>query len=271
MSEIYKRDGTMVYADHDYYENIAKTALDGKVLIALGDSYTVGMSSQYSSLAAKYGMVMDNRGVVSSTLSDHGTAVQTMYDRADVIVSDYTNGKVINGTTFHASDVGLITIMGGANDGMNIALEVGNSFTDTSPDTIYGSLHHILSIFQTTFPTAKILCITQPSNYIFVTTSAVTSDAQAQRIGFDSMADAHRLDDVQFSNYCMGVKEEIVRKMAWLYGLPLLDMFHEFPSISVPANRSTYWQSDKLHLTTAGYNLIRDALDDKIVELFGGG
>jgi lysophospholipase L1-like esterase len=44
-------------------------------------------------------------------------------------------------------------------------------------------------------------------------------------------------------------------------------MFNSFPTVFQSANRSTYWSSDKLHLTATGYQLIANAIDAKIVEL----
>ena len=269
MGTIYTVDGTPIAAGDAGSEEIAKTNLTGKVLIALGDSYTVGMASQYTALGTKYGMKIDNRGVVSATISYRNTTLdKRMYNTADTIVTDYTNGKTIDGTTYHASDVAVITFMGGANDGSIIDAWIGRGINETDKTTIYGSLNHIFNVFRETFTKAEIICITQPSNYAMLK-SSVSTDAGAQELGFTDLAELQVMSDVQFSNYCHAIKEEAVKNITWPYGVKVVDMYHDFPSILNPDNRTTYWQNDKLHLTTAGYNLVADAIDKKIVYLFG--
>ena len=269
MSEIYDVYGNTIAIGSGGSEDAAKEKLTGKVLVALGDSFTVGMSNQLTSLATKYGMAVDNRGVVSSTLSDRTSIPQSMYDRADDIVDDYTFGKTINGTTYYADDVGILTLMGGANDGAGIDRWIGDGIHVTDPNTIYGSLHHILSEFLETFTKATVICITQPSIFNSVVATECATDEDAQNRGFTNRAEALVLNDIQFSNYCMGMKQSAVRTCAWYYQVPLLDMFNEFPAVNDPANRSKYWQNDKVHLTTDGYNFVAGAIDKKIIELFG--
>lgn len=275
MSNLYKADGTEIEVggghDQEYYEDIAKTALTGKVLVALGDSYTVGMTSQLSALATKYGMVIDNRGYIGATICWRSTdSERRMYNTADTIVSDYTTGKVIGDVTYTADDVGLITFMGGANDYNAIANWIGTGIHETDKTTIYGSLNHIFNTFQETFTNAKIICITQPSSWGLVK-SDITTDADAQELGFDNLSELQVMSDVQFSNYTMAMKEEAVKNIAWAYGIYVCDMFHDFPPVSNPVNRATYWQNDKLHLTATGYNLVASRLDNSIVDVFGKG
>lgn len=268
--KLYKADGTYVEVatgDGAGDESVAKERLTGKVIVALGDSYTAQMSSQFSTLATKFGMVIDNRGVAKSSLSDRGTAAQTMYDRADVIVSDYTNGKTISGQTYYADDVAIITIMGGANDGAGIDRWIGRGIHETDPNTIYGSMNHILKIFSETFTAAKIIVIAQPSPYN-ATKANIDTDAEAQELGFDNLADLQVMTDIQFSNYCTGLKEAAVRDAAWRYSCEYIDMFAGFPTILNPDNRSTYYE-DTIHPNDTGYNIIANAIERKIVEVFG--
>lgn len=253
-------------------ETVAKYRLSGKVMVALGDSYTNGMNALLSAVAAKYEMAFDNRGVVSSTiagLTDGIVGWNPMWYRAGTIVSDYTSGKIIDGTTYTKDDVAIITFMGGANDGFGVNTWLGTGMHETATTTIYGACHHIFSTLLENFPKAKMICITQPPNYKREV-SDVTDDATAQALGFDNLAELQVLSDVQYSNYSMAVKESIVREMAIAYGVPLVDMFHDFPSMFNPSNRSTYWSSDKLHLTEDGYSIISAAIDKKIVEIVAG-
>lgn len=266
MSSIYGINGYPIISDDGGNEVIAKEKLTGKVLIALGDSYTVGMNNQLSSLATKYAMKLDGRGIVGSNVCAHNGYNQPMCNRADTIASEYDNGYTIGNATYYTNDVAIITFMGGANDGVSV---IGSGLHDTNIANIYGAMHKIFRVLQENFSKAIILGITQPSNYSLVRSNIITNDSDAQKFGFDSKAEADILDDVQFSNYCMGMKENAIRDMIELYEVPLIDMYYEFPPISNPANRTTYWNNDKLHLTSAGYDLIAAAIDRKIVELFG--
>ncbi len=274
MSQIYNASGVAIdlgVHDEAYYENLAKTALTGKVWIAIGDSYTAGMNSQLSALATKYGMVLDNRGVVSATIAWRSTSSNLrMYNTVNTVVTDYTNGKTIGGTTYHAEDVGVITFMGGANDDAQKEAWIGSGTTDTNKSTIYGSLHHIFQTLLSTFTNAKVVVATQPSNGAF-TLSKVSTDDYAQKLGFADLAAVQVLNDFQLSNVLHSSKEAAVKEMAWCYGIPVTDIFDKFPSIMVAANRDAYWvyaQDDHyLHLTSAGYDIVADAIEKKVVEV----
>lgn len=270
--KLYKADGSFIEVATGGGagdESIAREKLSGKVLLAIGDSYTRGMESQFVALASKFGMIIDNVGYVGATICWRSTdSARRLYNIVDTAVNAYTNGKTVSGTTYHASDVGIVTFMGGANDDAAVEGWIGTGPHETDKTKIYGSLNHIFSTLQATFTGAKVICISQPSFYS-LEVSSITTDARAQEMGFDDLAESQVMDDVQYSNYCQGAKEKAVREMAWLYGCEFVDMFHDFPPVNNPTNRTTYWNSDKLHLTTAGYNLVANAIDRKIVEVFG--
>lgn len=244
-----------------------KEALNGKVMLCLGDSYIVYMNSLLSSLASKYGMAYDGRGVVSSTITNQGTS--PMVTRVDTIVSDYESGYTIDSESYSATDVGVVVFMGGANDGFGVNTYIGTGTHETDKSLIYGACNYIFNQLMQTFTNAIFICITQPANYNR-TVSSITSDATAQILGFDDLAELQVMDDYQFSNFSMAQKEKAVKDTAWVYGWDILDMFNEFPSMLNPSNRSVYWSTDKIHLTTAGYNIISKALDNKIVEIVVG-
>lgn len=284
---IYKPDGTAVEVATGGGagdEETAKERLSGKVMITLGDSYTAkwngsgawGAGAKLEELAAKYGMIIDNRGIGSASIAERRPEdndqhpERRMTNMTDRIISDYTNesGYVINGVSYFPEDVGLITFMGGVNDPNGIAIRLGTGIHYTERTLMYGALNYIFSILQETFQKATVICITQPPSYVNKV-SDVTTDSYAQEIGFENRAEVQRMTDVQFSTYCLSVKEEIVKKMAWAYGLPILDLFTEFPSVHVASNRTKYWASDKLHMTQAGNTVIVGALERKMLELFG--
>jgi len=253
-------------------EETAKNRLTGKVMINLGDSYTKGMQSSLATLATKYGMVADNRGVVSSSIcgdTSGNKGFNPMWSRANTIVSDYASGYTINGTSYTASQVAIITFMGGANDGYGVETWIGTGIHETSKETIYGACNHIFNVLAENFPNAKLICITQPAHYN-LTVASISDDATAQTLGFENLAELQQFDDIQLSAYSMAQKENAVRNTANMYGWNIIDMFKDMPTIFNPSNRAAYWNSDKLHLSTGGYALIINALEKKIVELTVG-
>lgn len=254
-------------------EERAREKLSGKVWIALGDSYTYALKGLFSSIGDKYGLAVDNRGVVSSSIcgtwsaaTGTGSGYQPMWRRADAIVSDYNNGFTIGEKTYTKEDVAIITFMGGANDGFGIETWIGTGIHETDTSKIYGACNHIFNVLLENFPNAKVICVAQPSNYNR-TVSTISDDATAQVLGFDSLAQLQVMSDVQFSNYAMANKERAVKETAKTYGLYFVDMFSDFPTIFNPANRAAYWASDKLHLSSDGYSVIANEVEKKIVEV----
>lgn len=260
----------------------AREKLEGKVMVTLGDSYTRGMDGVLAALAEKYGMVLDNRGIVSSSVCGDTTGnkgFQPMWNRASGIVTDYTagGGYAIDGVTYAAGDVGVITFMGGANDGFGPDTWIGSGPADTDTYHFYGAMNHIYSVLMEAFPNARVITILQPSSFNRTVNrntdpaaGAVIDDATAQIWGFKDAAAYRAMTDIQFSNYAMTIKEEAIRRMAWAYGSPVVDAFGKFPTMFNPGNRAKYWQGDKLHLTAAGYQLVADMLEqDGILAVFG--
>ena len=260
----------------------ARKKLEGKVMVTLGDSYTRGMDGVLTALAEKYGMILDNRGIVSSSVCGDTTGnkgFRPMWNRASGIVTDYTaeGGYVIDGVAYTAEDVGIITFMGGANDGFGLETWIGSGPADTDTYHFYGAMNHIYSVLMEAFPNARVITILQPSSFNRTVNrntdpaaGEVIDDATAQLWGFKD-ADAYRkMTDIQFSNYAMTIKEEAIRRMAWTYGSPLVDAFGKFPTMFNPDNRAKYWQGDKLHLSGEGYQLVADLLEqDGILAVFG--
>lgn len=245
-----------------YDEELAKARLTGKVMINIGDSYTNNMGSLLDTLATKYGMARDNQGVNNTKVIDH------FQGRVNDLVTAYTNGKAISGTTYHASDVAIITFMGGANDGGGISTFVGDGLHVTDTTKIYGACHYMFKTLLNTFTNAKLIVIAQPANYN-QSVSNFTTDAHAQALGFTNLTELQRMDDYQLSEYVMWNKEKAILDVAKAYSLPSIDMFSNFPTMLNPANRTAYW-TDSVHINTAGSKLITDALEKKIVELTVG-
>lgn len=259
----------------------AKKSLKGKVWIAIGDSYTKGMESQLASLAEKYGMIIDNRGIVSSTVcgsydtsTGNGTGFQPMWKRVNTMLSDYTNGYEINGTIYTIDDVGLVTFMGGANDGYGLHTWIGSGRGDTDTTHIYGAMHSILNTVLENFTSAKMIVVLQPTNYKLSASTVATyytdDNDLSENLGIATLDELATFSDAQITTYTMSLKENAIEDMANMYGVHIVDAFHKFPTVFNPNNRIKYWSSDYLHLSIDGYQLVTDMIEmNGILAVFG--
>ena len=237
--------------------------LTGKTAIFMGDSYTAQMSAMLKSMCAEFGMTQDNRGVVSSTIcgdTSGNKGVSPMWNRTKAVCEEY----ITAGTT---DDVALIVFMGGANDGFGIETWIGSGIADTNTEHIYGAMHSILNNFRKTFPKAKIITVLQPSSYSR-TVNSVTDDSTAVVFGFADLATLQKMDDYQFSNYAMFRKEKAVEEVAKFYNTAIADCCFNWHSVLNADDRAIYWKSDKLHLSSAGYQDVTNRIKEKIVEIF---
>lgn len=237
--------------------------LSGKTAIFMGDSYTVGMSAMLKTMCAEFGLAPDNRGKVSSSICGdvEGTrGFSPMWSRTNAVCNEYvTAGKT--------DDVALIVFMGGANDGFGLETWVGSGIADTDTNHIYGAMHSILNAFRKTFPKAKIMTVLQPSNYNRMI-SSVTDDETAAIFGFADIDSLQKMDDYQFSNYAMFVKERAVAEVATFYNTAILDCCFNWHSVLNADDRAKYWNADKLHLSSAGYEDVANAIREKIIKIF---
>lgn len=225
----------------DYTKNY-----NGGVMIALGDSYTSMGASYFSAFATKHGLVCDNRGLASSTIagSADGTTVgyHAFWTRLDTAVSEYTatGGHTVGDTAYTASDVKLVTFMGGANDWYTVDESqsidrLGNPASDDK-EQLYGACKYIFNKLLASFPNADIVVILQPCN-------------------------------ASKGNYVMWLKESIVRDCANMYSLPICDCCFDWYSPSNTTDAATYWASDNLHMTAAGNEAIMAKLEKTVNNL----
>lgn len=224
-------------------DNVKK--YDGGVMLTLGDSYTAYMNTNFfTPFAENHGLVQDNRGLASSTIagSEDGVTVgyHAFWVRLNEAVAEYEVGKTIDGTTYGAEDVKLITFMGGANDWYTVDESqgidrLGNAESENK-EQLYGACKYIFDTLLSKFPNADIVVILQPSSE-------------------------------EKGNYVMHLKESIVRECANMYSLPICDCCFEWYNPSNPNDASTYWQSDKLHLTDVGHQAIIDKLEKVVNNL----
>ena len=238
---------------------------DGGVMITLGDSYTAYMSSFFKTFAEKHGLVHDGRGLASSTIagSEDGVTVgyHAFWVRLNEAIQEYKGGHQIGDATYHLEDVKLIHFMGGANDWSTVNSEInrlGTGPQETNPETLYGACNYIFGKFLSEFPNADIIVTLQPVNYA---NTVPTEEDGAKNVGFDSLKQAKRMTDAQYSSYLMMRKEVIVREMAERYGLTICDCCFDWYNPINPDEAAKYWQSDKLHLTADGHQAIIDELE----------
>lgn len=249
----------------------AKAALTGGVWIALGDSYTVYADSYFKALAEKYGMVYDGQGKVSSTVCGNNTGSKgfsPFHNRMDGFIANYTgNGQTVNGMSYKAEDVKLITFMGGANDGFSTTNWLG-SHTSMDTNYIYGACNYMFRKLHENFPNARIICILQPANYSDAMN--YTDDETAKMLGFDSLAELQTWDVYSFGQYKMETKERAVKECAERFGIHIVDCIFDWYSVVNPTQRAKYWNSDKIHLSDAGTAALAEKLDrEGILKVFG--
>lgn len=236
--------GKVLYPINNQEQRQDKTKkYNSGVMFTLGDSYTAYMNTHFTNFATKHGLIQDNRGLASSTIAGSADGVTVGYHafwvRLDEAISEYQadGGYTIGDTAYTCDDVKLITFMGGANDWTTVDVDqgidrIGSGIDETNKETLYGALNYIFSTLLSTFPNADVVVILQPSN---------------PNKGVQNMY----------------LKENIVREMAELYSLPIVDCCFNWHQHTNTLDKAKYWQSDNLHLTSEGH-------DDVIKELEKG-
>ena len=235
------RQATLTYQSKRIYPIVTPNQIVDKikkynsgVMLTLGDSYTAYMKNHFNAFATKHGLVQDPRGLASSTIagSEDGVTVgyHAFWVRLNETIAQYQadGGYTIGDTAYTCDDVKLITFMGGANDwttvdesqGIN---RIGSGRDETNKETLYGALNYIFPTLLSTFPNADVVVILQPSN---------------PKKGVQNMY----------------LKESIVREMAELYSLPIVDCCFNWHQHTNALDKAKYWQSDELHLTSAGHD-----------------
>lgn len=245
------RQAVLTYQGRSLYpRNYPQQRLDfirnygGGVLFALGDSYTAMGHTYFSAFAEKHGLVCDNRGVGSSTIAGSTTnaiGYEPFHERLDEAIAQYQAGHTINGVTYTAEDVKLVTFMGGANDWSTVDSSQGIDRLGTpeseDKEQLYGACKYIFAKLLSAFPNADIVVILQPS-----------SKAKG--------------------NYVMWLKERIVRDMAEMHGLPVCDCCFAWFNPENPADEAKYWnQDDHLHMSSAGNEAIFAKLEKTVNNL----
>lgn len=248
------RQATLTYQGKRLYPIITPNQITDKIkkykggiMFTLGDSYTAYMKKHFDEFATKHGLVQDPRGLASSTIagSADGSTVgyHAFWVRLDEAISQYKaeGGYTLNGTAYTCDDVKLIIFMGGANDWTTIDEQhninrLGSGINETNKETLYGALNYIFTTLLSTFKNADIVVILQPSS---------------PKKGVQQMY----------------LKENIIREMAEVYSLPIVDCCFDWHQHTNTLDQVKYWQEDKLHLTTAGYDDIIADLEKKVNNL----
>lgn len=239
------------------------TALSGKTVICMGDSYTTGMSAIYTALFSKYGATVDNRGVVSSSIAGDtagSKGFSPMWNRTNNVCAEYTEAET-------AANVGAIIFMGGANDGFGSTTWLGSGINDKDTNHVYGAMHSILKAFRSTFD-CPIFVILQPYFPNGATPDTSASEETAALLGFESVEQMLTFDATEYAAYSMQKKQRVVKEMAEYYNCHIVDCCSEWHSIFRTSERTTYWKNDG-HPTAVGYESIAEKLEVKMLEVMG--
>ena len=216
---------------------------DGGVILTLGDSYTAYLNTFFDTFASAHGLVQKNVGLASSKIArPEGEGLDTIKSfvtRLDEMITSFP--LTIDDVSYEASDVKLITFMGGANDWTTIDESqgidrIGDRYS-TDKGQIYGATKYCLQTLMKTFPQADIIVILQPNN-------------------------------ANNNDFCvMELKENVVKECAKMYSLPICDCCFDWYSPANPTDFVTYWRSDKLHLNATGHQALIDKLEKTLNNL----
>lgn len=237
-------------------------SLNGRVWLALGDSYTHLLGASYGDghgltpcttgkwgeLASQLGMTLYGYGISSSTIrfsmntGSDGHSFQPMVSRVDTLIADHTE---------EADNVGLITFMGGLND--SFAETFLGDLKSVENTTIYGSCHQIFNKLTNAFPNAKIVVILQPVSC----NNSPPADSE-----FSGMSDA------QYCIYSAQLKQRIVKEVAEFYGITICDCCFDWYTTANPIHLSTIWSADLIHLSTLGNQKLTEKLIGTLEETF---
>lgn len=238
--------------------------MQNKTILCFGDSYTNYLAKEggyFAGLGQSFGANVKNYGIASSTIknnSEGGSSYQPMVDRVDTLISENESD---------ADNIALITFMGGTNDSWGKTSSLGENIYDMSKGHIYGACHYIFRRLKEAFPNAKILVILQPScaNYKI---SDITDEEVVKSLGFTDLANAQQFTDLQLSVLKSQTKQNIVDEVAKFYSLDVLDCCRNWYSPLNSNELSTYWDTDYLHLTSAGNEDLTNRTRLKLYELY---
>lgn len=235
--------------------------LAGKYGLHIGDSYTyamAGSSGAFTSLDTSLGMAGAlNYGIVSSTIRDSdgtGYANRPMVCRVLNEGSMDTSGNTIVGdyVPMDRTDIGYITFMGGTNDSYGLESSVGTDIMDGNRAHIYGAMNLILQKLVESYPDVPIIVILQPP--------CANLDTDTSPEG----ANVSKLSQYLNSVYKSQRKQKAVKEVTEVFSnaydnVYLVDCCFNWYSPMNSTELAKYWNSDLLHLTSAGYSEITNS------------
>lgn len=244
----------------------------GGIMMTIGDSFTGYLRVDYDDFAQKHGLVQDYRGLARSTIAGSSyddIGYRPFWERLDEAIAQYQaeGGYTVDGTAYTPEDVKLIVFMGGANDWSTVNDKVdrlGKGPHETDKRKLYGALNYIFSTLLKTFTNADIVVILQP---MYPGAAVPTDEESAANVGFESLAQAQEMSDVQYSNYLMTRKQMIVREMAERYCLTICDCCFGWHNPINPNDREKYWIKNDGHLNATGNQSVLERLETVVNNL----
>ena len=257
------------------------SSLSGKVGLHIGDSYTVSMCGNATTGDVSSGVfhTLDvtrlgmNGAIVNARVSstvrdrsgaDNGYANYPMVCRVCHLSSLDTTGQTITGgeayyVPLDRTDIGYITFMGGINDSLGYESSVGTDVYSGDQTHIYGAMHRILETLTSSYPDIPILVILQPCS----ANETATTNPEGE--------DISGLTQMQKSVLRSQRKQRAIREVAEMYtrkNVYIVDCCFDWYSPLNEDDLATYWLSDNLHLTGAGYTAITNKVYEKLAEVF---
>jgi lysophospholipase L1-like esterase len=181
-------------------------------------------------------MVSDNLGL---TPINYGIISSTIADFSDTTGDNPMCYRYID----MDNEADVITVFAGVNDS---ASKLGNPNDRTPIDSLYGACHTLFSGLASKYPGKKI--------------GIISPCQHARCLPTDTEYGAPDIDLAKLRS-----KVDVIKEVSAYYSLPFLDLFRSGGMNGfVTEHRNTFWQADKLHLTTAGHQVIARRIENFI-------
>lgn len=213
--------------------------IKGKKFNFLGDSITegVGASDVEHSYSQVFGKIAEAAAARNYGVS--GTRIAAQHNPT-VDCPSFDEHFLLRAVKMD-KDADFVVVFGGTNDYGHGDAHIGNP-TDRTSETFYGALHELFTTLINRFPESTIVVMTPLHRECENNPSAATGYTLKQYV-------------------------EIIREVAEVYGLPVLDLYKMGGIVpDVPISKETY-APDGLHPNDKGHELVAQRLKSFLLSL----